>query len=369
MASPSNNTSVSEWWENIIAPMAPASVLGSQSTPVQGVPSHVSIASSHTLSSAGTLPMVPQAPRGYEPKPAQAGGPSTSMRPHDLGTIPEGKVRSVVTAFNLDRQPPSAAGTIYRTNSPPRTLTPREEYQQEVPRHQNELSMELERVYGADWKTVSPQGQGDPYADEQAELQTLRMQKEALLRETIDREADLRKFLSEHSMQTESLQEAQRVYGDGQTLGLPNPSVVTTLLHGGSQTVPNQGVQQQGVASQGDQLQFEQAYEHFKRTGCAPVQNATVPVPQMSVPYVPEGLYGEMPTMTVQENLLLPDILPAPTMSAIPPPPGPTSYLLQASPKTAMFPTIDQLRAPSSSSLPSTNCNKQTVTVTVRWHQ
>eukprot|EP00971_Amphidinium_carterae_P187287 3717252-Amphidinium_carterae.1 len=70
--------------------------------------------------------------------------------------------------------------------------------------------MELERVYGADCKTVRPQGQGDIYADQQAELHTLRMQKEALLRETIDREADLRKFLSEHAMQTESLQKVIR---------------------------------------------------------------------------------------------------------------------------------------------------------------
>eukprot|EP00971_Amphidinium_carterae_P014442 285334-Amphidinium_carterae.1 len=131
--------------------MAPPSVLGPQSTPVQVVPSHVSIASFHTLSSAGTLPIVPQKQRGYEPKPAQA---------------EEEKVRSVVTAFNLDRQPPSATGT----NSPPRTLTSCKEFQQEVPRCQNELSMELERVYGADWKTVKPQGQGDPYADQQIEL-------------------------------------------------------------------------------------------------------------------------------------------------------------------------------------------------------
>eukprot|EP00971_Amphidinium_carterae_P279958 5557486-Amphidinium_carterae.2 len=96
------------------------------------------------------------------------------------------------------------------TNSPPRTLTSREEYQQEVPNYQKELSMELERVYGADWKTLRPQGQGDPYADQQAELQTLRMQTETLLRETIDRKADLRKFLSEHAMQTESMQEVIR---------------------------------------------------------------------------------------------------------------------------------------------------------------
>eukprot|EP00971_Amphidinium_carterae_P311636 6194024-Amphidinium_carterae.1 len=76
MASPSDNsTSVSEWWENIIAPMAPPRALGPQGTPVQVVPSHVSIASSHTLSSAGTLPVVPQGRLGYEPKPAQAGGP------------------------------------------------------------------------------------------------------------------------------------------------------------------------------------------------------------------------------------------------------------------------------------------------------
>eukprot|EP00971_Amphidinium_carterae_P291146 5781043-Amphidinium_carterae.1 len=178
--------------------------LGSQSAPVQNAPSHVSIASSHTPSNAGTLPVVQPGQIGYEPKPAQAGGPSSTARPHDLGTIPEGKVRSVVTAFNIDRRrPASATGT----NSPPRTLTPREDHQQEVPRYQNELSMELERVYGADWKTGRPQGQGDPYADQQAELQTLRMQKEALLRETIDREADLRKFLSEHAMQTESMQE------------------------------------------------------------------------------------------------------------------------------------------------------------------
>eukprot|EP00971_Amphidinium_carterae_P136814 2710680-Amphidinium_carterae.1 len=52
------------------------------------------------------------------------------------------------------------------TNSPPRTLTPREDYQQEVPRYQNELSQELERVYGAD-------GHGDQYADQQAELHVL----------------------------------------------------------------------------------------------------------------------------------------------------------------------------------------------------
>eukprot|EP00971_Amphidinium_carterae_P019047 374815-Amphidinium_carterae.1 len=62
-------------------------------------------------------------------------------------------------------------------------------------------------MYGADWKTVRPPGQGDPIADQQNELQVLRLQKEALLRETIDRESELRKFLVEHSMQTESMQE------------------------------------------------------------------------------------------------------------------------------------------------------------------
>eukprot|EP00971_Amphidinium_carterae_P194787 3865227-Amphidinium_carterae.1 len=71
-----------------------------------------------------------QGQRGYEPKPAHAGSPSTNVKPHDFGTIPEGKVRSVVTAFNIDRYPPSTAGT----NSPPRRLSPREEVQLEAPR-------------------------------------------------------------------------------------------------------------------------------------------------------------------------------------------------------------------------------------------
>eukprot|EP00971_Amphidinium_carterae_P088228 1745252-Amphidinium_carterae.1 len=83
MASPSdNNTSETNWWDNTVSPLAPLMSpvalprgLGPQSTPVQHVPSHVSIASSHTLSSAGTLPIVPQGRIGYEPKPAQAGGP------------------------------------------------------------------------------------------------------------------------------------------------------------------------------------------------------------------------------------------------------------------------------------------------------
>eukprot|EP00971_Amphidinium_carterae_P259054 5141104-Amphidinium_carterae.1 len=44
--------------------------------------------------------------------------------------------------------------------------------------------------------------------------------------------------------------QGQRTHGDGQTAGLPNPSVVQSLLHGGPQTVPTQGVQQQGVPSQ-----------------------------------------------------------------------------------------------------------------------
>eukprot|EP00971_Amphidinium_carterae_P163538 3242711-Amphidinium_carterae.1 len=46
-------------------PVALPRGLGPQSTPVQNVPSHVSIASSHTLSSAGTLPIVPQGRIGY----------------------------------------------------------------------------------------------------------------------------------------------------------------------------------------------------------------------------------------------------------------------------------------------------------------
>eukprot|EP00971_Amphidinium_carterae_P125912 2494488-Amphidinium_carterae.1 len=98
MASPSDNTSgETNWWDNTASPLAPLmsqvtlpAGLGSRSAPVQNVPSHVSIASSHTLSSVGTLPVVRQGQIGYEPKPAQAGGPSSMTRPHDLGTIPEG---------------------------------------------------------------------------------------------------------------------------------------------------------------------------------------------------------------------------------------------------------------------------------------
>eukprot|EP00971_Amphidinium_carterae_P262742 5212339-Amphidinium_carterae.1 len=117
----------------------------------------------------------------------------------------------------------------------------------------------------------------------------------------------------------------QRTHGDGQTCGgLPNSSVVQSLLHGGSQTGPTQGVQQQGVPSQSDhQAQFEQAFEHFKRTGCVPVPNVAVLVSNMSAPYVPGRLSVEMPTMTVQENLRLPAVLLAPTTVPISPPPGP----------------------------------------------
>eukprot|EP00971_Amphidinium_carterae_P068457 1355495-Amphidinium_carterae.1 len=270
-------------------------------------------ASSHTLSSTGTLPLVPmhslmhsQGQRGYEPKPAHAGSPSTSMRPHDLGTIPQGKVRSVVTAFNLDRRPLSTAGT----DSPPRTLTPREEVQLEVPRTKETMRT----------------------------LEATRAEQQELYLKIDENEDEL----------VQLRLQAQRAHGDGQTPGLPNPSVVTTLLYG-TQQVPVQG-SQQGVASRDEQAEFEQAYEHFKRTGCVPVPNPIAPVPS-----VPVGLYGEMPTMTVQEGLVLPEVLPAPSTSPIPAPPGPSSYLFQTPPRTAMFPTIEQLRAPSSSSLPSTN--------------
>eukprot|EP00971_Amphidinium_carterae_P209831 4162157-Amphidinium_carterae.1 len=110
------------------------------------------------------------------------------------------------------------------------------------------------------------------------------MQKEALLRKTIDREKDLRKFLTEHSMQTESMQEViktldatrseqqelyleieeykdelvqlrqlcatRSVQGDGQTLGLPTAVWCGSVLFGGLQTVPNQSVPNQEVQQQ-----------------------------------------------------------------------------------------------------------------------
>eukprot|EP00971_Amphidinium_carterae_P340267 6478508-Amphidinium_carterae.1 len=157
-------------------------------------------------------------------------------------------------------------------------------------------------------------------------------------------------------VQLRQLRATRSAQGDGQTVGLPTQSV----LFGGSTSVPNQGVQQQQVPSQADhQIQFEQAFEHWKRTGCVPVPAAPTYVPNVSVPAnpsVPEGFAG-MPTMTAPQGLQLPEVLPAPTTVPVSvfPVPSPNEYLFNTPPRTAMFPTIGQLQAPSSSSLPSTN--------------
>eukprot|EP00971_Amphidinium_carterae_P256597 5095073-Amphidinium_carterae.1 len=163
-------------------------------------------------------------------------------------------------------------------------------------------------------------------------------------------------------------------------MGLPTLSVQLGGLGGsmGStisvqepQPVPTQGVQQQGGVSQAAQMQFEQAYEHFKRTGCVPVPQTYVPAapvqryPAAQNELVPEGYGLELPRIA-QEGLRMPEArmpeapmpypVPAPFTDNIVPP----SHLFnlqhpQTPPRTAMFPTIDQLHPPSSSSLPSTN--------------
>eukprot|EP00971_Amphidinium_carterae_P181516 3601236-Amphidinium_carterae.1 len=164
-------------------------------------------------------------------------------------------------------------------------------------------------------------------------------------------------------------------------MGLPTLSVQLGGLGGsmGStipvqepQPVPAQGVQPQGGVSQTAQMQFEQAYEHFKRTG-------RVPLPTDSQTHVPDAPVQQYPavkkelglegsgleaTMFAQANLRPPAVhpaqipypVPAPFTDSIVPP----SHLFnlqnpQTPPRTAMFPTIDQLHPPSSSSLPSTN--------------
>eukprot|EP00971_Amphidinium_carterae_P300076 5961875-Amphidinium_carterae.1 len=78
----------------------------------------MSIASSQPLSSVGTLPVtaprafapgaIAQEAPGYEPNPPRLEVRGSSMRPSDLGSIPEGVVRSTVTAFQTDRPPPLA---------------------------------------------------------------------------------------------------------------------------------------------------------------------------------------------------------------------------------------------------------------------
>eukprot|EP00971_Amphidinium_carterae_P317878 6319286-Amphidinium_carterae.1 len=65
MANPGNNCPngpATNWWDNTVSPLAPSRA-NPQEVPVIDVPSHVSIASSHALSSAGTLPVhAPVAP-------------------------------------------------------------------------------------------------------------------------------------------------------------------------------------------------------------------------------------------------------------------------------------------------------------------
>eukprot|EP00971_Amphidinium_carterae_P315972 6280794-Amphidinium_carterae.1 len=69
-----------------------------------------------------------------------------------------------------------------------------------------------ERMYGQDWRHLDPVTQAQSLTEnQQQELSVLRLQRDALLRENQDHDADLRRVIHEHSVQTTSMQDVIRI--------------------------------------------------------------------------------------------------------------------------------------------------------------